>query len=331
MKELLRELSKNNFIMDYIWNKLWWLDVKRRFLQYSDYELAQKIWKKRKKTLNLNNPQTLDEKMWYLKFSNRDPLLTLCSDKHCVRDYIKLCGYENILKKEYSIFFNANEINFDKLPSPCYLKCNHASGMNYVYRKENNNKEFYLRWKFNFLLNQNPYYLSREWNYKEIKPIIICEEVIASIDGSEFPEFQFFCSYGKIFFGIYNIGLADEKGNHKDPIRWAFWPDFSIVLEAVKLNYNDVLPNKPDNFVELIKCAETLSKPFPIVRVDLFNVDNKIYFNELTFYSGGGFTMPSVKKIQDIGKYVDIGGYELDKNIMKKHSIKEIINDKNNR
>ena len=49
------------------------------------------------KELNLENPIRFDEKVWWLKLNNRDPQLTVCSDKNAVRKYVVECGYEDIL------------------------------------------------------------------------------------------------------------------------------------------------------------------------------------------------------------------------------------------
>ena len=44
----------------------------------------------------------------------------------------------------------------------------------------------------------------------------------------------------------------------------------------------------PDNREEIIRVAEALAQAYDFVRVDLYNVDNRIVFSELTFHSGGG-------------------------------------------
>lgn len=328
VKEKLRAFTKSSTAFDKLWLKLWWHKTNRLALKYSDFEYAQKLWKKHfRKKNDFSDPKTLDEVMWYLKLSNRDPLITLCSDKHLAREYVKECGYEHILKKEYACFSDANDIDFSKLPSPCYLKCNHASGMNFIYYKDKPFDEKHLKWKMNFLLGQQPYYLSREWNYKNIEPKIVCEEVLSMPDGvSDIPELQFFCFNGKVKFIIYNLGLADKDGAHKDPIRWALWPDWTIVEGAEKLNYSDTPPEKPDNYDDMFECATKMSEKFPFVRVDLFNINGKIYFNEFTFYSGGGFTLSSTKSIQELGSCVDISMYKIADEVFRHRSREDIKN-----
>lgn len=97
-----------------------------RFAEYSYKKLL-------KKELNLSDPQTFDEKLWYLKIHNRDPLLTTYSDKLLVRDYVRECGLQHILNEQYGAWSKAEDIDFTQLPSPCFLKCNNGSGCNIIY------------------------------------------------------------------------------------------------------------------------------------------------------------------------------------------------------
>lgn len=328
IKKVLRKFTKQNTFFEKIWIVLQWQRTRRLARRYSDFEYAQKLWKKHTGEKNdFSNPKKLDEKMWFLKLSNRDPLLTICSDKHRAREYVKECGYENILKHEYAYFNSADEIDFSKLPSPCYLKCNHASGMNYIYYKDKKINEKHLKWKFNYLLSQQPYYLSREWNYKNIEPKIVCEEVLEMPDGmSDIPELQFFCFNGEVKFIIYNLGLADKEGRHKDPIRWALWSDWTLVPASAGWNYDNTVPEKPNNYDYMFECATKMSAKFPFVRVDLFNINGKVYFNEFTFYSGGGFTLSKTDVIQNLGEYIDVLNYKIAEDSLRHRNSEDIKN-----
>ena len=327
MKKFFAKLAQKYSFFDKLWNIIWWLDVKRRALMYSDYDFAQKLFlSKIGKKADFNNPKTYNEKMWFFKLSNRDPLLTICSDKHLVRNYVAQNGFADILKKEYTCFENAEQIEFSSLPSPCYLKCNHASGMNLIYRKEDNLDLNHLRWKFNFLLKQNPYLLSREWNYKNIKPLIICEELLQMPDGSDIPELQFFCFNGEPKLIMYNKGLADNTGKHKLAMRWVFDVDFNLIKVKTSQQTDNNPPTKPLNFDRMLEIAKKLSQPFPHVRVDLFNINGKIYFNELTFYSGGGFVFIEPIEWQNIiGDYLKCNSCQLPADVFKRHTIRDLL------
>lgn len=330
LKERLRVQTQKHPWFERVWLRTQWMVVKHNARRYSDLEFTQKLWNKlpSKKGESFLEPHTYDAQMFFLKLSNRDPLITKCSDKHAVQEYIKDCGYEDILKKEYACFDSVEQIDFSKLPSPCYLKCNHASGMNWIYRKEDKHDLKHIKWKFNFLLAQNPYYLSREWNYKDIPPKIVCEELLQMPDGvSDIPELQFFCFNGEPRFIIYNLGLADKTGAHANPIRWGLWPDFTLIEEATKLNHTAEAPPMPEGYEQMIKCARRLSKPFPHVRVDLFVIEGRIIFNELTFYSGGGLTLSRTKSVQNgADEWLDISNYKIAEDAQKRHTRQEIKN-----
>lgn len=323
IKDKLRKYVHKNNIFEKLWLILQWNKTNYYAWKYSDYEYARKLWYNHSgEWWDFTNPQTFNQKLWYLKLSNRDPLMTLCSDKHGAREYIEQCGFEDILKKEYACFSSADEINFEELPSPCYIKCNHASGMNLIYDREKDLDIKHIKWKFNYLLKKNPYYLSREWNYKDIEPKIVCEEVLKMPDGvSDIPEVQFFCFNGEIKFIMYNLGLADEKGAHKTATRWVFDPKWNLIdVKTSMPTDEDRIPEKPKGYERMLEIAKKLSEPFPHVRVDLFNIEGRIIFNELTFYSGGGFVKLEPEKWQyEFGEYIDCSKYVIAEDAYKKH------------
>lgn len=330
IKEQLRTYTQHHPFAERLWLRLQWAKTMWN-MRYSDVEYAKKLTRKHK-GFCFEQPTTYNEKMWFLKLANRDPLLTTCSDKHAVRSYVEACGLGHLLKEEYATFSSGQEIDFEKLPSPCYLKCNHASGMNLIYRREEKINERHLRWKFDFLLSQNPYCLSREWNYRNIPPCVVAEELLSMPNPEEdIPEIQFFCFHGEPKFFIYNLGLADRNGNHKNPIRWALHMDGTVIEDAKKMNHpNRSLLVLPENLSEMVSYARTLSKPFPHVRVDLFNIHGKVYFNELTFYSGGGFTLSSCTDLQkECGEAICLDGYQISEDAYEKGAGR--IRDANNR
>ena len=64
---------------------------------------------------------------------------------------------------------------------------------------------------------------------------------------------------------------------------------------------------KPEKFDEMIELAKSLSKGFAHVRVDLYQVNGKIYFGDLTFYHFIGF-MPFLPDKWDIifGEWLEV-------------------------
>ncbi len=295
MREVFHNLLKiifNNRVVQFAWLKIYWAKL-RYNMKYSDKEFSYKYYKSRtNRTLNLEEPKTFDDKMWYLKLNNRDPLLTKCSDKYLVREYVKECGLDIILNELYGVYSNANEINFDTLQSPCIIKCNHVSGINAIYNKDIFfDKQGFIK-KFNFMMHQNYYWLAREWNYKNIEPRIVCEKLLVNNDGTGLVDYKFLCFGGKVKYLFVDIDLCAEDGSHrKDGKRNVYDKDFNLLdVKVTRERYDPNLVSKPDNFEKMKEYAQILSKPFTFCRVDLYNVNGKIIFGEITFYHTAGCT-----------------------------------------
>ena len=69
-----------------------------------------------------------------------------------------------------------------------------------------------------------------------------------------------------------------------------------LVLSQVLHNFSYVVNphaqntlRKPETFDKMIEFSKILSKGFPHVRVDFYEVDGRLYFGELTFYHFSGF------------------------------------------
>lgn len=312
VREHVDGLATRSELFGLAWLRLRW--AKAKLLSgYSDYDYAKRLFAHRGEAWRTDAPRTYNDKLWYLKLSNRDPLLVECSDKHAVRAYVRRCGLEHILKREYGAFASVEELDFARLPSPSYIKCSHGSGLNWVYRAQATPRERrrHMR-QFRYLLTQNPYLLSREWNYKQITPSLICEEYLETSTNSPIPELQFFCFHGEVKLVMYNLGLADATGAHQKATRWVFTPDFEIVDVKTSMETTPNIPAMPPGFHQMLHYAEILSAPFPHVRVDLFNIDGRIYFNELTFYSGGGFVRLEPEEWQyRVGSWLHVDDYSI--------------------
>jgi hypothetical protein len=240
------------------------------------------------KKLNLSNPQTFNEKLQWLKFYYRNDLLTKCADKVEARDYIKEIVGEQYLVPIYGVYDNFNEIDFNKLPKEFLLKVNWGCKQNVLCKNKTkfnvkNAKEKITTW---LSPKKNHYYECFEWQYKNIKPKIICEKYIDLKNDGFLTNYRFFCFNGK--FKILVI-LLIKNGK----IYGNFYDD-KLHFLSVKQNYQnkqDYVP-KIANYKKMVEIAEKLSKPFPHVRVDMYETtDKKIYIGELTFTNWNG-TVP---------------------------------------
>ena len=244
------------------------------------------------KKLNLREPRYFDEKIWWLKLNNRDPMLTKCSDKYAVREYVKSCGYENILVPQVDVFDDIKKLDFNRYSEEVVVKCNHNSGEHIFYDPANpmSKKELRIRMrKLNYIFRHNAYVLSHEWNYKNIPRKIIVEKVLRDKGGQLPVDYKFMCFDGSPRLLFLDIGLInnDKSYNHQYP-RNIYDMNFQL-LPVKETRPNTIYPiEKPQNFDTMVEIAKVLSKPFPFCRVDLYNIDGEIFFGEITFYHGGG-------------------------------------------
>lgn len=291
---------------------------KMRYRLMNNKKFAEKTYKKiTGKKLDINNPKTYDEKLWWLKYNYHNPLMTMCVDKYWVREYVKMCGYENILNDCYGVYKNAKDIDFSKFKEDkIFIKCNHRSGSNILYDK---NKPFNIkkfRKEFNRYLKSNYYYLSREWPYKNVEPLIICEKVLTTDEKSGLVDYRMFCFNGKLKYVMLDVDVCAEDGRHAENSKINVYDrDFNL-LENYKFNipnFNKARVKKPDNYDKMIEIAEKLSKPFPQARIDLYNISGKIIFGEITFFHRGGIN-PAITPVrfeEEIGKSINIDNLQI--------------------
>ncbi|MFC5040207.1 ATP-grasp fold amidoligase family protein [Ornithinimicrobium kibberense] len=242
--------------------------------------------------LNLKDPRGFNEKLWWLKLNNRDPLMTLCSDKSAVREYVAREGYQHILSEQYGVYESPNAVDFAKLPKKeLFFKTTHGSGGNLIVDNSAPVARRKFRKFFKSALKANYFWQSREWNYKDIPPRLVCEEVLRDSSGSLPNDFKFMCFDGEPRLLYYSEGLARRDGRHETQNRYTNIYDMDFDLQSFKrsdfaVNPDYVLPPKPI-LEEMQAIAARLSRPFVFCRVDLYEVDQRIYFGEITFFPAG--------------------------------------------
>lgn len=235
--------------------------------------------------LNFDIPQTLNQKLQWMKVYNTDPVYSILVDKYLVREYVAKKIGKKYLIPLIGVYNNADEIDFDSLPSKFVLKANHGSGWNVICSNKSRLDVEKERKKLNEWLKMNYYWQDRERPYRNIVPKIICEEFIKT-EGIESPkDYKLFCFDGvpKFFF------IASDRGRNT---KFDFF-DMEWNRLPVKQHY----PNSKDSFQppkrwdEMVECAKKLSEGFPHVRVDFYiDYDNNILFGEMTFGHFGGVT-----------------------------------------
>ncbi len=237
------------------------------------------------KKLNLSDPKTYTEKLQWYKLYYRDPLMTKCADKHLVREYLASRGYSALSCKEYGVYDRPEDINFDALPEKFVIKTTNGSGTNIICKDKRQFKKDEAVVEIKDWLKRDCYGLGREWAYKDITPRIVVEEFLEDVENKYdgINDYKFLCFGGKAYYVVFD---ADRYVGHKRSIYDADWNYVDVGTDCEKLG--DVVP-KPEGFEEMKRIAEDLSKDFPCVRVDLYWVNHRAYFGELTFYPWTGY------------------------------------------
>ena len=255
-------------------------------LYKSDEKYIKKIFKLRVgMELNLDNPRTFNEKIQWLKLYDRKPEYTHMVDKYAVKEYVA-----NIIGEEYiiptlGVWDNVEDIDFDKLPNQFVLKCTHDSGGIVICSDKTKLNLKAAKAKLIRGLKKNFYVQSREWPYKNVKPRIIAEKFVEAVGHSDLPDYKFYCFNGE---PIYCQVIRDR--NTKETIdfydmEWNHMPFVGLNPIAENGATPVVRPLKLD---DMITVCQKLSKGIPFSRIDLYVVNEKVYFGEITFFPASG-------------------------------------------
>ena len=258
--------------------------IKRHLMRRSEGEafLLKRYARLHGKALNLASPQRFTEKLFRRMIAvNRgeNPDFTPLADKYSVREYVASKVGEEYLIKLLWHGEDPSAIPFDSLPTEYVIKSNHACHQVIVVKGEVDRSD--IRNRVAGWLKTNFYWANREYQYYDIKPMVLIEEFLSSQDGECPLDYRFWC------FGGHPEVI--QMGNHaRDNINSFFdteWNMLDLYYREEALRPH--LP-KPRNFDEMKSIASRLSAPFDFVRVDLYNTDGKIYFGELTFTPAAG-------------------------------------------
>ncbi len=244
------------------------------------------FWSRMCRKLDLKHPRTFNEKVQWLKLYDRKPIYTTMVDKFEVKKYVA-----DIIGKEYiiptlGVWDKFDDINFEKLPNQFVLKCTHDSGGLVICK----DKKFFdydkARQRIEKSMRNNYYLHTREWPYKNIKPRIIAEEYMEDQETKELRDYKFYTFNGK----TKALFIATGRQSNEETCFDYFDTEFNHLPFTWGQPNAKETPKKPFNFEKMIDIANKLSAGIPHVRVDLYEVNTKIFFGELTFCDGSGMT-----------------------------------------
>ncbi len=236
-----------------------------------------------RRSLNLKQPQTFNEKLQWLKLYDRKSEYTTMVDKHSVKNYVA-----NIIGEEYiiptiGVWDSFEEIDFDSLPEQFVLKCTHDSGGLVICKDKSKLDKSLAEIKIKKSLKTDYYKHGREWPYKNVPKKVIAEKYMVDESGTELKDYKFFCFDGEVkaMFISTNRGTNQHCDDFYDE-------NFNRIPVRKGHPNSNVQRTKPETFEQMKALAKKLSADIPHVRVDFYDVNGKIYFGEMTFFSGGG-------------------------------------------
>lgn len=259
--------------------------VKRRVRRRSEGEafLLRRFARIHGKPLNLTNPQTYTEKLfWRLITWNRGDMparFTQLADKYAVRAYVERLVGKHHLPTLLWHGTDPRAIPFDRLPAQYVIKPNHAAGQVLMVHGPADRHEI-IRTVSGWL-KHNYYWQDREFQYYGIHPRLVIEEYLHDADGTPPFDYKIHC-----FNGVPEHILVR---NHTHDICPYFDTTWHLLDFADKVGAIQPWVPKPPNLDEMLSLAAKLSAGVGYVRVDLYNVQGRVYFGEFTFTPAAGF------------------------------------------
>ena len=244
------------------------------------------------KRLHLKHPKTFNEKLQWLKLHDRKPEYSTMVDKYAAKAYVA-----NIIGEEYivptlGVWDHPEDIAWDELPRQFVLKTTHGGGSKGVVicrDKEKLDKAKAIS-SLRSAMKRDLYKNYREWPYKNVKPRIIAEEYLSE-DSTGSPQqenglkdYKFLCFNGK---PLYCVVMSDRWNDFSNDFFDMDWHRLPVSVKGIPCSKTP--PQKPHRFETMRQIATQLSAGHPHIRVDFYEVNDKVYFSELTFYSTSGF------------------------------------------
>lgn len=232
--------------------------------------------------LDLKHPKTFNEKLQWLKLHDRNDIYTTMVDKYKVKKYIsELIGTEYTIPT-IGVWDKFDEIDFNKLPNQFVLKCTHDSGGLVICKDKSTFNISNARKKIESSMKNNFFWFGREWPYKDVRPRIIAEQYLAD----NLQDYKLFC-----FNGVPKITLVCSDRFTKDGLKEDFFDKDWNHLDVQRPTHSNAIVTiqRPKNYELMKKLAAKISEKIPFVRIDFYEINNKIYFGEITFYPASGF------------------------------------------
>lgn len=269
-----------------------------------DKKFIEIIWNLRKKSkLNLDFPITYCEKLQWLKLYDHNILYKSLVDKAAVREYIKEVIGDKYLIPLIGIYDKVEDIPWSKLPKKFVMKCTHDSGYVIICNDKSKLDINKKKKELKFRMNHSIYWYGREWQYKDIKPKIIIEELMDDGNEGGLIDYKVFCFNGKVKLFQVHTGRFTKHYQQFYDINWNLTNISHVDLPTT----HEYTVPKPECYEEMIELSEKLSNITPHARIDWYYVKGQLYFSEYTFHDGSGFVIfENSEDDYKLGEWIDL-------------------------
>ena len=246
--------------------------------------------------IDLDNPTLFNEKLLWLKYNvyNNDPLVAKCYDKYQVREYIANCGCDEILNDLYGVWKKPEEIPWNEMPDNCVIKKTCGSG-SHIFIKDGvvDIDEAIKLLKRSGKREKMLHVASGDLFANVPEQRIICEKKLDNTNGySSISDYKFYCFNGVPHYLFY-IWDRKERLNYHKAFKKIDWRNGGKLIDQSNfyLDSENVEIEVPESYEKMLEVCKKLAKPFPFVRVDLYDENGKIIFGELTFTPEGSYVL----------------------------------------
>lgn len=268
----------------------------KRVLQYWMFDDKTYIKNKFRKVfgydIDFENPKTLNEKLQCLKLDMSGQIYADITDKIKVRDYIRRVVGDKYLIPLYAVYDSPADIEMSQLPDePFIVKTNHDCTGGFIVRNKSEVSIDDVRRFCVSNLANNHYYISREVQYKNIERRILVEKLLEDTSGNIPSDFKVNCLNGRAQFIYCSL---DREGRDYRKIYDTSWRSMDMKWggrEALAKKFNGPGVPPPAHLAEMIEVSEKISAEFPYLRVDFYDIGDKLYIGELTLCHGAGFDL----------------------------------------
>lgn len=275
-------------------------------MDWKEYCLSKKdALKKMFPNENIDNPKTLSEKLQWLKIYDSTYLKAYCADKITVREYCKEKLGVDLFIPIIKVYDNPKDIEWEILPKKFVIKCNHGSAMNIIVKDKSTIDKNKIEKTLTKWLSIKYGDLSYELFYNLIEPKILIEQYMEDKSNGCLTDYKFMCFNGEIKY----MQVVNERGTNK--LRFNYYtPDF-VPMKDVSWNAHPAdytkIDKKPKNFESMKEYATKLCDEFKLVRVDFYEINDKLYLGELTFIPASGrLTYKNPKTNLEFGNFLKL-------------------------